>query len=152
MPIQGTVATAVACALIDECLATQARPGWHCLTDNDGSSALALKLGFEPHLEFPIYRHGSLTAPSSPGICESSATTSTRTVVRARPRQMVRAFYSLRGSTACQWGGCGFDGQVARISRASRTPILSLRRLVNARRSTRSRSPKNCGARGSGPS
>ncbi len=49
-------ASAAARGFIDECLSRQARPGWHCLTENEASCALARKLGFEPDLKFPIYR------------------------------------------------------------------------------------------------
>ena len=45
-----------ACAFIEHCLNKNKIPSWHCGSTNVPSDALARKLGFEPKVDFPIYR------------------------------------------------------------------------------------------------
>ena len=49
------LATIVASALIEECLARGLRPNWECWWENEPSVALALKLGFEFAIDHAVY-------------------------------------------------------------------------------------------------
>lgn len=48
-------ATLTAAALIDECLRGGRLPNWECFWDNDASSALANRLGFDMVEDYPVY-------------------------------------------------------------------------------------------------
>jgi RimJ/RimL family protein N-acetyltransferase len=48
-------ASIVASALIEECLRQGKQPNWECFWDNEESTALALKLGFEQLADYPVY-------------------------------------------------------------------------------------------------
>ncbi len=44
-----------ASALIEECLRQGRQPNWECFWENEESTALALKLGFEQLADYPVY-------------------------------------------------------------------------------------------------
>jgi len=44
-----------ASALVEECLQQGRQPNWECFWENEGSTALALKLGFEQLPDYPVY-------------------------------------------------------------------------------------------------
>ena len=49
------LATICASAFIDTCLQRGAQPNWECFWDNEASFHLALKLGFTPLSDYPVY-------------------------------------------------------------------------------------------------
>ena len=48
-------AVITASALIEECLRQGKQPNWECFWENEESTALALKLGFEQLADYPVY-------------------------------------------------------------------------------------------------
>lgn len=48
-------ASITASALIEECLRHGKQPNWECFWENEESTALALKLGFEQLADYPVY-------------------------------------------------------------------------------------------------
>jgi RimJ/RimL family protein N-acetyltransferase len=48
-------ASITASALIEECLRQGRQPNWECFWENEESTALALKLGFEQLADYPVY-------------------------------------------------------------------------------------------------
>ncbi len=48
-------ASITASALIEECLQQGKQPNWECFWENEESTALALKLGFEQLADYPVY-------------------------------------------------------------------------------------------------
>ncbi len=48
-------ASMTASALIEECLRQGRQPNWECFWENEESTALALKLGFEQLADYPVY-------------------------------------------------------------------------------------------------
>lgn len=48
-------ASITASALIEECLQLGKQPNWECFWENEESTALALKLGFEQLADYPVY-------------------------------------------------------------------------------------------------
>jgi RimJ/RimL family protein N-acetyltransferase len=49
------LATLTAAALVDECLRSRRQPNWECFWENEESTALARKLGFEVQEDYPVY-------------------------------------------------------------------------------------------------
>lgn len=48
-------ASITASALIEECLRQDRQPNWECFWENEESTALALKLGFDQLSDYPVY-------------------------------------------------------------------------------------------------
>lgn len=48
-------ASITASALIEECLRQRRQPNWECFWENEESTALALKFGFEQLADYPVY-------------------------------------------------------------------------------------------------
>lgn len=55
------LAILTASAFIEECLLRGKQPHWECFWDNSASTALAIKLGFEPLLDYPVYYWEEIT-------------------------------------------------------------------------------------------
>jgi hypothetical protein len=49
------LAMLTACAFIEECLRRSKRPNWECFWENEASTALAHKLGFQAEADYSVY-------------------------------------------------------------------------------------------------